>query len=231
MTLRLSSGNKNDGTPNLQNIPNKPKTRACFIPEPGNAMIDADYSGQETIVLANASKEENLIAFYNKGLDDMHSYVAFLMYENIRPCTLEELTPDTLKYIKDNHSDKRQIAKAAGFAIAYGGNGSTIAKNCNIPVKDGEFVYDSYFGAFPQMRDYFEYGFQKACYFRYIEFNPITKRKYFFRKDNDFFSLKDDVESPYFYRENPNAKDILKKYNFAKSSVKNISQNYPIQGE
>lgn len=44
-TSRLSSGNKRDGTPNLQNIPSDDETRACFIPEPGNVMIDADYSG------------------------------------------------------------------------------------------------------------------------------------------------------------------------------------------
>lgn len=229
-TGRLSCGNKNDGTPNLQNIPNNPEARQCFIVEDGNMLIGADYKGQETIVLANASKEENLIQFYAKGLDDMHSYVAFLMYNEVRSCKLEDITPADLKYVADNYAPKRQIAKAAGFAIAYGGNGATIAKNCNIPKKDGEFVYDSYFAAFPQMKAYFDLGFQKACYYRYIEFNPITKRKYFYRKDNDFFALKDEVNDPYFYRDNANAKDIFKKYSFAKSSMQNVSQNYPIQG-
>ena len=47
----------------------------------------------------------------------MHAYVAFLMYPEIRRCTLEELTNDELKYIKNNHHDERNIAKKAGFAI------------------------------------------------------------------------------------------------------------------
>lgn len=231
-TGRLSSGNKFDGTPNLQNIPSDQETRSCFIPEKGNAMIDADYSGQETIVLANASMEENLIIFYEKGLDDMHSYVAFLMYPEIRPCALEDLTKETLEYIKKNHKDKRQIAKAAGFAIAYGGNGSTIAKNCNIPPKDGEYVYKAYFESFPKMKNYFDLVFRKASYFKYIEFNPITKRKYFFKSlENDYFVLKEEVEDPYFWQIASNPRDIQRKYNSAKSEIARIAQNYPIQGE
>lgn len=47
----------------------------------------------------------------------MHSYVAFLMYPDIRNCTVEEVTNDTLKWIKKEHGDLRTIAKSAGFAI------------------------------------------------------------------------------------------------------------------
>jgi len=230
-TGRLSSGNKRDGTPNLQNIPSDPETRACFIPEPGNVMIDADYSGQETIVLVNASREPNLIKFYEKGFDDMHSYVAFLMYEQIRPCTLEELDKTALEFVKKQHKDKRQIAKSAGFAIAYGGNGSTIAKNCNIPIKDGEFVYKAYFQAFPEMQNYFNLVFQKTAHFGYIEFSPVTKRKYFFNlSENDYFVLRDEVEDPYFWQMHENPRGAIKKYNKAKSDIQRMSQNFPIQG-
>ena len=102
---------------NLQNIPSDAETRACFIPEEDNIMLDADYSSQEQIVLANFAKEANLINFYQKGFSDMHSYNAFLMYPHIRRCTIDELTPDKLKYIKDEYSDLRYLAKTAGFAI------------------------------------------------------------------------------------------------------------------
>jgi len=231
-TGRLSCGNKRDGTPNLQNVPSDHETRSCFICEEGNILIDADYCGQETIVLANASKETNLIQFYEKGLEDMHSYVAFLMYKDIRPCALEDITAESLEYIKKNHKDKRQIAKAAGFSIAYGGNGSTIAKNCSIPPKDGEFVYNSYFEAFPNMKQYFELGFNRASHFKYVEFNPITKRKYFFNPDTeDYFSLKDIVEDPLFWHTNPDAREINRKFNKSKSDIQRLSQNFPIQGE
>ena len=95
----------------------------------------------------------------------MHSYVTFLMYPDIRRCTVEELTPEKLEYIPTDHPDKRKLAKNAGFAINYGGNGSTIAKNCNIPPKDGDFVYNKYFEAFPALKDYFDLVFKRAAHF------------------------------------------------------------------
>ena len=231
-TGRLSSGYKRDKTPNLQNLPADDETRSCFIPEKGNVMIDADYSGQENIIIANFSKEEKLLDFYRKGFDDVHSFVTFLMYPEIRRCTIEELTPDNIRYIKKEYSHKRYIAKRASFTIAFGGNGTTIARNCNIPKKDGDFAYKAYFEAFPALKQYFDLVFRKAAHFGYIEFNPITRRKYFIDKEkNDYFVLRDDVEDPYFYASSPNARSLGAKYNSAKSEIQRIAQNYPIQGE
>ncbi|MGV8961911.1 MAG: DNA polymerase [Candidatus Saccharimonadaceae bacterium] len=230
-TGRLSSGNKRDGTPNLQNIPKDEETRSCFIPEEGNVMIDADYSSQEQIILANFTKEPGLINFYAKGFKDMHSYVAFLMYPLIRKCSLEELTPEGLKYIAIEHKEKRTLAKNAGFAINYGGNGATIAANCNIPVKDGIFVYESYFTAFPLLKNYFEYVFLRAAYFGHIQFNTITRRKYFFDlEENDYFANRDEVEGEFFWQMSDNPKETQAKYNKAKSIIQRTAQNYPIQG-
>jgi DNA polymerase-1 len=230
-TSRLSSGNKDDDKPNLQNIPNNEETRSCFISEKGNSFIDADYSSQEQVVLANFSQEPNLINFYAKGFKDMHSYVAFLMYPEIRRCTVEELTPESLSYIPKEYSDKRYLAKIAGFSINYGGNGATIAKNCNIPKADGEYVYKSYFESFPLMKGYFEKGFLKAAKLGYVQFNTGTKRKYFFNQEqNAYFRYREEVEDPYFWSTTPNAREIAGKYNKAKSEIARISQNYPIQG-
>lgn len=230
-TGRLSCGNKDDNTPNLQNIPRDAETRACFICEPGNILIDADYSSQEQIVLANFSKEKNLLNFYARGFNDMHSYVAFLMYPDIRRSSLEELTPDKLSYIKLEYPENRRIAKSAGFAINYGGNGSTIAKNCNITNKEGEFVYNSYFEAFPQLKDYFELVFKRADHFGYIEYNPITRRKYFFNPEtNAYFKYKDKLKDKLFWYEMDNPRQIMSNYNAAKNEIARLAQNYPIQG-
>lgn len=229
-TGRLSSGNKRDGTVNLQNIPSDKETRSCFIPEEGNELLDADYKSQEQVILANFSKEKNLLNFYSKGFSDMHSYVTFLMYPEIRKCTVEELTPEALYYIPNEHSDKRKLAKNAGFAINYGGNGATIAKNCNIPIKDGEYVYKSYFEAFPGLKAFFDLGFQKAEYYQYVQFNNVTGRKFFFSEDNDFFALKDIIADPYFTAIYSNPREIIKKHDKAKNDIQRLSQNYPIQG-
>lgn len=160
----------------------------------------------------------------------MHSYVAFLMYPEIRRCSIEDLTPDKLKYIKEEYPQNRRFAKNAGFAVNYGGNGSTIAKNCNIPKSDGDFVYDSYFNAFPGLREYFNLVYNKAEYFGYVQFNNITRRKYIFSYDTPLFKYKEEIKSPYFWQMNPNAKEINKEYNTSKNEVSRIAQNFPIQG-
>ena len=230
-TGRLSSGNKHDGTPNMQNIPSDHETRSCFIAEAGNIMIDADYQGQETIVLANLSKEPNLLKFYEKGLKDMHSYIAFLMYPQIRICNLDEISEEALVSIKKNHKDKRQIAKSAGFAIAYGGDGATISKNCNISKSDGIFVYNSYFAAFPEMKQYFNYVFQLADHYGYIQFNNITQRKYFFDLEkNDYFSLKKSLKDPLFAYNTPEIHELERAAGKAKNEIQRKAQNFCIQG-
>lgn len=162
----------------------------------------------------------------------MHSYNAFLMYPHIRRCTIEELTPDNLKYIKTEFPDLRYLAKTAGFAINYGGNGSTIAKNTGISVKEGDFVFKSYFEAFPGLKEYFDLVAARAYHFGYVQFNNVTKRKFFFDKnENDFFVLKDEVEDGFFWQTASNPRDKMRLYNKAKSDIQRLAQNYPIQGE
>lgn len=113
----------------------------------------------------------------------------------------------------------------------YGGNGSTIAKNCGLTPKEGDFVYDSYFESFPQLKDFFEWGFRKAARDGYIEFNNVTKRKFFFNKDtNHFFMYHDIVTAPGFWQTHEDPRTVNRLYNAAKKEIQKTSQNYPIQG-
>ncbi len=141
-TGRLSSGQKGNKKknisqkPNMQNIPSDDRTRSCFTAQRNtkNVLIVSDYSGQEQIVLANKSKDKDLLNFYQKGLGDMHSFVASKIFPELSEIGLEE--------IKSSHKDKRQIAKGAGFAINYGGTGITIAQNLSLPLQKGTFLWD-----------------------------------------------------------------------------------------
>ena len=160
----------------------------------------------------------------------MHSYVAFLMYKDIRRCSLEELTPEKLSYIKTDYPENRRIAKSAGFAINYGGNGSTIAKNCNLSKKEGDFVYNSYFEAFPNLRDYFDLVFARASHFGYIEYNNVTRRKYFFDpEENYYFKYRDRINDKLFWYEEANPKEIKSKFNEAQGTIARLAQNYPMK--
>lgn len=235
-TGRLSSGGKNRETgeeyPNFQNIPSDPETRACFIAEPGNILLISDYAGQEQIVLANKSLDANLLKFYDDGLSDMHSFVASKMYKELENVPYEE--------IKAKHKDKRHLAKTAGFAINYGGDGSTIARNNNLSEEQGKMVYDAYFGAFPGLKDYFKKVQSQALRDGYILISTRTGRKCYVQNFNEFKETQKQF-TPEFWteyrrlRENlsPDFKPLrekVSKWFSLKGSIERMALNYPIQG-
>jgi len=192
----LNTGRISSSNPNLQNIPAIKEFRSAFIAKDNYKIVNADYAGQEQIILANKSNDKDLLYFYKQGLGDMHSYIASKIYP--------ELADVPLADIKKYHKDKRQIAKGAGFAINYGGNGFTIAKNLGIDAEEGEFVYNAYFKAFPGLKKYFKKVQKESLSRGYILIDNITGRK------NWFESPKNKME---------------------KSSIERAALNFPIQGE
>lgn len=192
----LNTGRISSSSPNLQNIPALPGFRKAFDAPDGWKIVNADYSGQEQVILANKSEDPELQQFYFDGHKDMHSFIASKIYPELAHLSLED--------IKANHKEKRQIAKAAGFAINYGGTGYTIAKNLGISEKEGDAVYDAYFEAFPNLKKYFDKVQQESLEQGYILIDPVTRRKNWFRPPTD-------------KRE--------------ESAVKRNALNYPIQGE
>ena len=159
----------------------------------------------------------------------MHAYVAFLLFPEIQRCDLKDITNDELVWIKKNHKDKRQIAKTAEFAIAYGGNGSTIARNTGQTKKQGELVYKSYFEAFSDLKMYFDLGMKQVERDHYILFNPISNRKLFIGPEEPFLKYADLMGDPSF-RNHPERKFIEELYNSSYAEIQRKSQNYRIQG-
>ena len=192
----LNTGRISSSSPNLQNIPAKEGFRKAFDAPKGGKIVNADYSGQEQIILANKSQDPELQQFYRDGHSDMHSFIASKIYPQLAHLSLDE--------IKEKHKDKRQIAKAAGFAINYGGTGYTIAKNLGISESEGDAVYDAYFKAFPNLKKYFDRVKSESLSQGYILIDPITRRKNWFKK--------------------PNGKR-------ERSAIERNALNYPIQGE
>lgn len=172
----LNTGRISSSGPNLQNIPSEAEYRQCFIAPDDCNIVNCDYSGQETVVLANVSGEENIGKLILEG-GDMHCFVT----KAIDP-SLKDLSDDE---IKSNHKDKRQIAKAAGFAIQYGGNGYTIAKNLGITTEEGDAVYDAYFKAFPDLKNYFTRVQSQTLRQGYVLIDNVTRRKSYFYKPNN----------------------------------------------
>lgn len=166
----LSTG-RISSSPNLQNIPGDKEYRQCFTSRPGWKIVNADYSSQETVILANYSREPNIINLIDNG-GCMHCFVTKAIWPE-----LEGLSDNEIKKL---HADKRQVAKAAGFAVNYGGTGYTIANNLGIPESEGNAVYEAYFRAFPELKKFFKRTIRESMSRGYIVIDSITGRKFFF---------------------------------------------------
>lgn len=236
-TGRLSCGGKNKGTGeeyiNLQNIPSDSETRSCFTAMPGNKLINADYSGQEQIVFANWSMDKDLLDFYDRDLGDMHSFIASKIFRELNELSLDE--------IKTKHKSKRQIAKAAGFAINYGGNGSTIATNLGLPEHEGDSIYKAYFDAFPGINSYFDKCKKQVIKDGFVLFNNITRRKSYVDFYEEYKTQENSINSEFWeqYRSHKerNTKEFynyykpkIREYFKMKGTMERKSLNYPIQG-
>lgn len=90
---------------NLQNLPADAETRACFVSEPGNQWISADFSGEESVILANIAQDKAMIELFLHGCGDLHSLVAKMVYP-------DELRDIPVEQVKKLRPDLRKRAKA-----------------------------------------------------------------------------------------------------------------------
>jgi len=237
-TGRMSCGGKDKSRRieyvNIQNIPTG-DTRKCFTNQHEyTTLINADFAGQEAVVFANKTLDKALLRFYDEGLGDQHSYVASL-------CFRDELIGVELDEIKKIRPDLRQKAKAAGFAIQFGGQGITIAENLGISEEEGNRIYNAYFEAFPDIKQYFTSVKRHALDNGYILFNNITGRKSYIDFYNDYKELKKEITPKFWeeYREEK-AKNSIKFQTKLKPKVREFFKmqgmierkalNYPVQG-
>jgi DNA polymerase-1 len=204
----LNTGRISSSGPNLQNIPSDPEFRKCFRADYGNKIVNSDYSGQENICLANVSLDPDILAFYESGESDMHSYNAKKIFPELKNLTLAE--------IAKNYPDLREIAKSVSFALAYGGNGYTIANNLGISEERGEEIYQSYFKAFPKLKQFFDKTIKKSMERGYIIIDEVTNRKFYFKDFNKLQQYKIDQD--------------WSKYYGTKGKYERACLNYTIQG-
>jgi DNA polymerase-1 len=137
-TGRLSSNN-----PNLQNIPIRTErgreVRKAFIARDENhVLLSADYSQIELRIIAEISKEENMLDAFSKGID-IHTATAAKVYG----ISIEEVD-----------SNQRRNAKAVNFGIIYGQSAFGLSQNLNIPRKEAAEIIEQYFTQYPGIKRY-----------------------------------------------------------------------------
>ena len=138
-TGRLSSSD-----PNLQNIPIRTEIgreiRRAFVAEPGHVLISADYSQIELRVLAQLSGEQTLIDAFSRG-EDIHDRTAVKVFGS-----RTDLSPHEL----------RRRAKIINYALLYGKQAFTLAKDIGVSKQEAQEFIDAYFAGFPSVRGFIE---------------------------------------------------------------------------
>src|SRR5262249_30055405 len=102
--MGASTGRMSASKPATQNIPNDPFYRRCFAPQPGYALVKADFGQLELRIAAEIAGDEALIGAFNRG-DDVHALTASLVLD---------VPPDRVS------KNERQQAKALNFGLQYG---------------------------------------------------------------------------------------------------------------
>ncbi len=167
--------------PNLQQLPRKGLLRKCLVPtKKGDKFVISDYSSQESVILAEMSQDPAMLAFFETGTGDLHSYTARLVYPH-----LKELTD---KQIKDDYEELRYKVKSGNFAIAYLGDAHTISQNLNIPLDQAQEIYDGIMGVFTRLPEYFKECYAFTELYGYIPIDPIGGKR-FFDRSKEFRAL------------------------------------------
>lgn len=139
-----ATGRISSTEPNLQNIPIRieigKKIRKAFLPAKDSIFVDADYSQIELRVLADMSKDDNLIEAYREGKD-------------IHRTTAAKVFKKEFSEVTDN---ERRQAKAVNFGIVYGISAFGLSEDLHISRKDAKQYIDEYYNAYPKLKSYLD---------------------------------------------------------------------------
>lgn len=144
-TGRLSSD-----APNLHNIPVRSERgrvfRTAFVAPKGEKLLIADYDQIELRCIAHLAEDPGLIQAFEAG-DDIHTATAAKIF-SIAP--------------EDVHVEERSKAKMVSYGLAYGMEAYGLAQRLNIAVSEASEILESYFTAFPSVKQYMDDTVEEA---------------------------------------------------------------------
>lgn len=209
-TGRMSSRN-----PNQQQIPsNTGYHREAFEATEGKMLSICDYSGQESRVMSDLANDTDYIKFFNEDGGDSHSFVATKMFS--------AAFGHEFIVTKDNENKEyRQKGKILNFFISFGGSAYTLSKTLKIPEEEAQTLIDSFYKAFPKLKEFFEkcksFGVEKG----YIRVNNVDNGIRWFPEWRKYLEL-----STKRHKTKEEHSEIQK----IKGSIERKSMNTPIQG-
>jgi len=120
---------------NFLNFPRDKVTRSSFVASKGYKMVGADYSNQEVFMGADMHHDAATLDSIKNG-SCLHCAFTRVLFPEVKDLSDQE--------IKDNHSEKRQQAKAPRFCFQYGGSAFTLHKNEGISMKRAKIIEEGF---------------------------------------------------------------------------------------
>lgn len=160
-TGRLSSQN-----PNLQNIPVRTERgkqfRKAFIRKNEEyVLFSADYSQIELRIVAEMSKDPNMMDAFIQG-KDIHTATAARVYNVSEESVTKEM---------------RYKAKSVNFGIIYGQGAFGLAENLKISRSEAKELIDNYFIQYPSIKKYMDTQINFAREYGYVQTMLGRKRR------------------------------------------------------
>lgn len=150
----------------------------------------ADYSQQESRILAELANEDTLIDFFNTGDGDLHSYTARLMFK--------------VPVDKKTNANLRQLAKVLVFGIAYGMSAHKLSNDFQVSLEEAEKFIENFYATYPKLKDYFHRVQNEALSTGKILINALTNHRF----------LADSV-----YRAYQDAKGVIDANRYSKGKI------------
>ena len=138
------TGRISSDRPNLHNIPVRTEQgkqfRRAFVPAEGCTFLVADYDQVELRCIAHLSEDPGLIDALTSG-SDVHRTVAAAVYG---------ISPDEVTHTQ------REFSKMVSYGLAYGMEAYGLSQRLGVPVEEAAAIMESYFGAFPLVKQYMD---------------------------------------------------------------------------
>ena len=156
--------------PNMQQLPADEPTRAAFVAEKGNLMVDCDFSALESRLGADIYNEKSMRDEFLYGSGDMHSLCAKMVFH-------EELKDVDVKDIKRKRPDLRKLVKPIEFSQQFGGSEYAIMSSLGCSLEEATKFKKAYDSGFAGIAKFKEKGSKFVREHGYVLMNPITGHK------------------------------------------------------
>ena len=172
--MGAKTGRMSSSDPNLQNIPSHNKDiRKMFTASPGYYLVSGDYSQQEVRVLAYICGDENMRKAYEDDMD-IYAWIGSMVY-NVPYEECKEFYPDGTT--NPEGKKRRTSMKSVVLGLMYSRGAQGIAEQLNISLKEAQSITNSFYDAFPKIKECIDSSHKQAHDYGFVETVCGRKRR------------------------------------------------------